>query len=78
MTTVTRSSSTQIEQKTVASFETWMDGNGFNVSSLKLYDDAADFELSHYESGTFATLHTFTDVEQGKSEYATAKKESEY
>lgn len=74
MTNQKISSSTSIEQKTVVAFETWMVNNELQMSSIKFHENAQDFEVSHYESGTFATLHTFTNIEDGKNEYAKFKK----
>lgn len=74
MTNQKISSSTSIEQKTVVAFQTWICNNELQMSSIKFYENAQDFEISHYESGTFATLHTFTNIEDGKNEYAKFKK----
>ena len=45
----------------VAAFQTWRNGNTIQVSGLYIGDEVDDFIEKHENSGTFATLHTFTD-----------------
>ena len=52
-------------QKIKASFESWYNGNQKQFSALYLGAEAAEFAAGHYESGTFATLHTFDSEEEG-------------
>lgn len=53
----------------VAAFQTWRNGNSIQVSGFYQGPEINDFIESHYNSGTFATLHTFTDLAQAESMY---------
>lgn len=53
----------------VAAFQTWRNGNDIEVSGFYTGEEVSDFIESHYNSGTFATLHTFTDLAQAESMY---------
>ena len=52
-----------------ASFQSWYNGNEKQHSALYLGAEAAEFADAHYQSGTFATLHTFDSEEAGKAAY---------
>ena len=56
------------QQTTKAAFQTWQNG-GLQMSGLYLNQDAIDFVESHYNSNTFATLHTFDSIEEAKKVY---------
>jgi hypothetical protein len=59
---------------TKASFESWSNG-GLQMSGFHCGTDAADFEQRHYESNTFATLHTFDSVEEGRAAFERLQEE---
>ena len=54
-------------KKIVAAFESWHNG-GVQVSALHI-DDVASFIEAHYQSGTFATLHTFDSIDEATKVY---------
>ncbi len=43
--------------------------SGFYCASIHGQDRVDDFIESHYESGTFANLETFTDEEEAEDKY---------
>jgi hypothetical protein len=55
-------------EQIVAAFESWSNGR-LQTSAFYVGKQAREFVESHYNAGTFASLHTFTDVNQGKLEY---------
>lgn len=62
-----------MKKKIVAAFETWHNG-GLDCSSLYTVsrdgqERVDNFVSRHYESGTFAQLHTFTSEEEANKEY---------
>ena len=57
-----------------AAFQSWQNG-GLQTSALYLNENAVEFEKRHFESGTFATLHTFERVEEGIAAYEAIQEE---
>ena len=55
--------------ETVAAFEVWRNGKEFQTSPLFTGDDVQAFVQSHEESGTFAELLEFTDLNQAVREF---------
>jgi len=53
----------------VAAFQTWRNGSEIQVSGLYTGQEVDDFIEKHENSGTFATLHTFTNLQQGVAMY---------
>ena len=45
------------EKEQLYAFQSWGIGLGFQMSKLYVGQEALDFIESHYESGTYATLH---------------------
>lgn len=61
-----------VQQQTtaiVAAFQTWRNGNSIQVSGFYSGDEISDFIEKSETSGTFATLHTFTNLQQGVAMY---------
>ena len=61
-----------MENNIQAAFETWRDGINSQKSALYLLSEGNDvkgFVNRHFESGTFAKLHTFECEEEAKREY---------
>ena len=46
----------------VAAFQTWRNGSLIQVSGLYTGDEVDDFIEKHRSGNTFATLHTFQDL----------------
>ena len=59
----------QQQTTVVAAFQTWRNGNNIQVSGLYTGDEVSDFIEKHNTSGTFATLHTFTNMAQARAMY---------
>ena len=58
------------QQKIVAVFQSSASFlSGFYCASIDGQDRVDDFIESHYESGTFANLETFTDEEEAMDKY---------
>ena len=56
-------------QTTKAAFQTWPNGGGLQMSGFYTGKAAVEFEKSHFQSGTFATLYAFDSVEEGELEF---------
>jgi hypothetical protein len=54
---------------TKAAFESWNNG-GTQISGFHTAENAVEFEISHFKSGTFATIHTFNSIEEGEKAFA--------
>jgi hypothetical protein len=54
-----------MKKKIVVAFQTWRNGSEIQVSGFYSGDEVSDFIEKSETSGTFATLHTFTDLEEG-------------
>jgi len=55
--------------KVLAAFQTWRNGSKIQVSAFYEGDEVSDFIEKHRNSGTFATLHTFTNMAQADAMY---------
>jgi hypothetical protein len=52
----------------IAAFESWINGN-IQLSSFYTGEEAIEFIAKHEESNTFANLHIFSSIEEGKKVY---------
>ena len=65
------------EQQIVAVFQSSASFiSGFYCASIDGQDRVDDFIESHYESGTFANLETFTDEEEAWDKYTYLSKQN--
>ena len=60
----------EINHPSIYAFESWSNGNESQKSALYEGQEALDFITRHEESGTFAALHTFNNLEDSEAAYA--------
>lgn len=60
----------EVDHPAIFAFQSWSNGNDLQKSALYGGQEALDFISRHEESGTFATLHTFSNHEDAEAAYA--------
>lgn len=60
----------EVDHPCIFAFQSWANGNEFQKSALHEGQEALNFITRHEESGTFAALHTFNNLEDAEAAYA--------